>query len=371
MLQHGLFTKAKKQMKKLCAWMGPVTIARNTDPEGLKKECAPHTLLDGLLQGRPDYAATWFNWGFGSPYFVQDAFFLLCGVVLSSLCLPVLLLRLISSPFKGSLREALDDLWDALRMILIGGIRGAMMLAISPFRDSAKWIEMKKRDAAFPQDVKSAILATDMQNDFFPGGTLAVKGAEETVPVVQMLVTQKRKGVRYFATQDWHPENHGSFAVNLGVVTFSETTLNGVPQVAWPVHCVQGTYGAQLVEGIPAPDVMIQKAQDPRNDSYSAVADQGIVKKETKLMSHLHAEGIKRVFVCGVATDYCVRATAEDLAKRGLEVIVIEDACRGIYAGLTGEARNQAYQATQAELETYGVVFMPAKTAMHIYSQQF
>lgn len=359
------------------ALLGPVAINRHVDREGLKKEIAPFTFLDGLLQGRPDYAATWYNWGDHSPYIMHDAFFLLCGAVLSALCLPALLIRWVGNLLSGMVRgvdplkEATFELLSALQMLIVGAIRGAILIPIAVFADSAKWITMKRRDRQFPQEKKSAILAVDMQKDFFPGGTLAVKGADEIIPILKTLIAKKREGVRYFASQDWHPENHGSFAPNLGVVTFSETMLNGVPQVAWPVHCVAGTPGAEFVEGMPAAEGVIQKAQDPRNDSYSAVLDNGKVKKKTKLMSHLRAEGIQRLFICGVATDYCVRETAKDLREQGLEVIVIGDACRGVYAGLMEDARASAEEKIKAELTACGAVWMPSQQVIHAYPEQF
>lgn len=344
---------------------------RRIDSRDLQEERASRTFVDGILHGRPDYAIRWYEWGVNSPYYLQDAFYLLSAVVLGVFCLPALLVRLVCGLFSGSMKEVSFDLQDALKVIFVGLGKGFFVLLQAPFRDSAKWITMKARDVRVPQCQKTALLVIDMQKDFFSGGSLAVGEAESTLPIVQELVARKREGVLYIASQDWHPASHGSFAENLEVVPFSETTLNGVPQVAWPVHCVQGTAGADFVEGLPIPDVVIQKGQDPRNDSYSAVSDQGKEPKETKLLSHLQAEGVKRLFVCGVATDYCVRATVEDLTKQGFDVVVIEDACRGVFAGLTGDAKQQAYQAIKVRLEGCGARFMPAKQLMHDYPQQF
>lgn len=354
--------------------IGPVTSSRNTDPEGLKTEIAPATFWDGILHGHIDHAASWYNWGYHSPYMMQDAFFLLCGAFLSVLCLPALLMRMVVNAVNGNrlaLQETCSDLLSALRMVVVGLCRGLALIPLAVVHDSFKGLRDQWRQVRYPEAKKAAIIAVDVQNDFFPGGTLAVGEAQEILPVLKHLIAHRREGVRYIASQDWHPRNHGSFAENLDVVMFSESTLNGVPQVAWPVHCVQGTPGAAFVKGLPRPEIVIQKGQDPRNDSYSAVADNGKVKKETKLLSHLHAEGITRLFVCGVATDYCVGATVEDLLERGFEVIVIEDACRGVYAGLMGDAKEKAYSQTKLKLERCGAKFMPASQAMQAYPEQF
>lgn len=356
----------------LRALMGPVTSSRNTDPEGLKAEIAPATFWDGVLHGRIDYAASWYNWGNHSPYMMQDAFFLLCGAIVSLLCLPAIVMRLLVALSKGAwnaVQETLSDLKEALHIAVMGLLRGGATLPIACVRDSLKWGMMQWHNSHHRQEKKAAILVVDVQNDFFPGGALAVNEASSILPVLKNLIAHKRKEVRYMASQDWHPQNHGSFAPNLDVVAFSESLLNGVSQVAWPVHCVQGTYGAEFVKELPTPEIVIQKGQDPRNDSYSAVADHGNI--ETKLLSHLKAEGITRLFVCGVATDYCVGATVGDLADRGFEVIVIEDACRGVYAGLMGDAKERAYQETKAALEARGAHFMSSSQAMRGYPEQF
>lgn len=353
----------------LARWFGEVYIDRHVDAEGLKKQTPVFKFLDGALQGRPDYAASWYNWGYNSPYRLQDAFFLLCGAFLSALCLPALTVRLALGLTPRN--ETLQELQSALKMLFGGTVRGGVIGCVGFVLDPIKWMMRKASALREPQAKKSALLVIDLQNDFFSGGSLAVEGAEQVLPVVRDLVERKRKGVRYFASQDWHPQNHGSFASNLGDVLFSETQLNGVPQVAWPDHCVQGTYGAQFVDGLPTPDRVIQKGQDPRNDSYSALADNGIIKKKTKLLSHAHAEGIQRFFVCGVALDYCVRATVEDLTREGFEVIVIEDACRGVYAGLTGHAKELSFLKTKRDLETCGARFMSSKEVMDTYKEQF
>lgn len=348
--------------------LNEIHIDRPIDAEELKKQAAGFTFLDGIRQGRPDYAATWYNWGFHSPYLLQDAFFLISGAFFSAFCLPALVVRVI---FGRACPEALKELKCALQMLFLGMLKGFLMLCAGLFVDPFRLARKNLRALYAPQTKKSALLVIDLQNDFFPGGSLAVPEAEEVLPIVNELVKRRRAGVRYFASQDWHPQNHGSFASNLEEVPFSETTLNGVSQVAWPAHCVQGTRGAEFVEGLPKPDWVIRKGQDPRNDSYSALADNGVIKKKTKLLSHAQAEGIQRFFVCGVATDYCVRATVEDLRSENFEVIVIEDACRGVYAGLTGHAKELAYLQTKKDLETRGARFMSSQEVMETYKEQF
>ena len=175
----------------------------------------------------------------------------------------------------------------------------------------------------------NALILADIQNDFVPGGALGVPGGEQVVPLCNGL--QPRFDL-VLATQDWHPPNHGSFAANHPGRKPGETIiLNGLPQVLWPVHCVQNTVGAAFVPGFDTTGVtrVFHKGTDPEVDSYSAFFDNGH-RKATGLGDFLRERRVSEVFVTGLATDYCVRFTALDAAALGFHTAIIEDACRGI-----------------------------------------
>lgn len=174
-----------------------------------------------------------------------------------------------------------------------------------------------------------ALILVDMQNDFLPGGALAVPDGNAVIPVANQLQTAFPLVV---ATQDWHPKNHGSFAANHpGKNVFDQIDLNGLPQTLWPVHCVQGTSGAELAPGLLRQRIakIFPKGTDAGIDSYSGLFDNGH-RQSTGLGEWLHAKGVAEVFVCGLATDYCVRFTALDAAQAGFKTHFIEDASRGV-----------------------------------------
>jgi nicotinamidase/pyrazinamidase len=152
-----------------------------------------------------------------------------------------------------------------------------------------------------------ALIIVDVQNDFCPGGALAVPYGDEVVPVINRLLDHRWLSV---ATMDWHPAEHCSF------------TPHGGP---WPPHCVQETVGAALHPELDATKIqlIITKGSDPGRDAYSGF--QG-----TELAKILREKGVNRVVVCGIATDYCVRATAHDALQEGFQVLVLEDAIRGV-----------------------------------------
>jgi nicotinamidase/pyrazinamidase len=134
------------------------------------------------------------------------------------------------------------------------------------------------------------------------------------------------------ATQDWHPVNHGSFAANHpGKKVFEQIVLNGLPQTLWPVHCVQGSSGADLASGLGRERIarIFPKGMDVGIDSYSGLFDNDH-RKSTGLGEWLKAKGVTEVFVCGLATDYCVKFTALDAAQYGFKTHFIEDASRGV-----------------------------------------
>jgi nicotinamidase/pyrazinamidase len=154
---------------------------------------------------------------------------------------------------------------------------------------------------------RDALIVVDVQNDFCPGGALAVPQGDEVIPAINRLLKQCWLSV---ATMDWHPAEHCSFEPHDG---------------PWPPHCVQGTTGAELHPELDADrlQLTITKASHHDKDAYSGFDG-------TDLATILREKGVKRVVVCGIATDYCVKATAHDALKAGFEVIVLEDAIRGV-----------------------------------------
>jgi nicotinamidase/pyrazinamidase len=174
-----------------------------------------------------------------------------------------------------------------------------------------------------------ALILVDIQNDFLPGGALAVSAGDTVIPVANTLQTVFPLVV---ATQDWHPVNHGSFAANHpGKKVFEQIVLNGLPQTLWPVHCVQGSSGADLASGLGRERIarIFPKGMDVGIDSYSGLFDNDH-RKSTGLGEWLKAKGVTEVFVCGLATDYCVKFTALDAAQYGFKTHFIEDASRGV-----------------------------------------
>ncbi len=174
-----------------------------------------------------------------------------------------------------------------------------------------------------------ALILLDLQNDFMPGGPLAVPHADEAIPVANRVQSAFDLVV---ATQDWHPANHGSFAANHpGRRPGDIIELSGLRQILWPVHCVQGTLGAALVAELDVRRIarVIQKGTDPGIDSYSGFFDNGR-RQATGLFDYLRENGIRELHVLGVATDYCVLFTVLDALKLGLKTHLIADGCRGI-----------------------------------------
>jgi nicotinamidase/pyrazinamidase len=175
----------------------------------------------------------------------------------------------------------------------------------------------------------NALILVDLQNDFLPGGALGVPGGDEVIPLANRLMDDFDIVV---ATQDWHPPDHGSFAANHpGRQVFEMIDLHGLPQTLWPVHCVQGTPGAEFAPGLDAGRItrVFRKGTRPEVDSYSGLFDNGR-RHSTGLAEWLREQGVKRVTVCGIATDYCVKFTALDAVAEGFEVTLHLPACRGV-----------------------------------------
>jgi nicotinamidase/pyrazinamidase len=173
------------------------------------------------------------------------------------------------------------------------------------------------------------LLVVDIQNDFCPGGSLAVPRGDEVVPVINCLAT---KFAHVVLTQDWHPRGHFSFASShTGKKPYQTIEVAYGTQVLWPDHCVQGTAGADFRNDlrIPHAELVLRKGYHRQIDSYSAFYENDRTTR-TGLAGYLRECGFRRVFLAGLAFDFCVRYSAEDACREGFEAIVIEDACRGI-----------------------------------------
>ena len=173
---------------------------------------------------------------------------------------------------------------------------------------------------------EEALIVVDMQRDFMPGGALPVPEGDKIIPKCNEYIMKFReRGALIVATRDWHPENHISFREQGG---------------PWPKHCVQNTPGAEFVVELPADAVIISKATEPDKEAYSGF-------EGTNLAEILRKNGVKRVYICGVATEYCVRATALDAVKHGFETYLLRDAVKGI--------RPEDEERVLKELEQAGV----------------
>jgi nicotinamidase/pyrazinamidase len=175
----------------------------------------------------------------------------------------------------------------------------------------------------------ACLIVVDVQNDFMPGGALAVPRGDEVVPVINRLAARFENVV---LTQDWHPRGHASFASSHpGKKPFETIELAYGTQVLWPDHCVQGSSGAAIHSGLDIQNtqLVIRKGHHRDIDSYSAFLEADR-KTATGLKGYLKERKIKQVFLCGLATDFCVAWTALDARAAGFEVRVIEDACRAI-----------------------------------------
>ena len=156
-----------------------------------------------------------------------------------------------------------------------------------------------------------ALLLVDIQNDFLPGGSLAVPGGDQILPAINQYLSRfKSKGLPVFATRDWHPHDHCSF-----------TPLGGI----WPVHCVRNTPGSQFPEDLrlPKDTIVVSKAMAREKDAYSGFEDTGLAEK-------LKTAAVRRLLIGGLATDYCVLNTVKDALKNGFSVLLLTDAIRAV-----------------------------------------
>ena len=173
------------------------------------------------------------------------------------------------------------------------------------------------------------LLIVDVQNDFLPGGALAVTDGDQIIPIVNILINKFDFVV---ATQDWHPENHGSFSINHPGSNIGDTIiLNGQDQILWPVHCVQNSKGAGFSEHLRVSgiDQIIKKGTNPDIDSYSGFYDNEHLKS-TGLSDFLNENNVVQVYIVGLATDYCIKYTAFDAIEEGFETYVIIDGTRAV-----------------------------------------
>lgn len=176
---------------------------------------------------------------------------------------------------------------------------------------------------------KNTLIMVDLQNDFCPGGRLAVPDADLIIPLVNELQPFFHHVV---ATLDWHPKDHTSFASNHpGHQIGDVLIMDQIPQILWPDHCVQGSEGAQFHPNLNVQRVrkIFKKGIDKNIDSYSAFFDNAH-RRATGLADYLHEQNIKEVYLLGLATDYCVKYSCIDAANLGFDVYVIVDACRGV-----------------------------------------
>lgn len=180
-----------------------------------------------------------------------------------------------------------------------------------------------------PDPSAAALIVIDVQNDFCPGGALAVEAGHEVVPLVNRIAGRFAARI---LTQDWHPDDHQSFASSHDDrAVFTQVEMPYGPQVLWPDHCVQGTRGAEFHADllVDMADLILRKGFRPHVDSYSAFFENDRTTP-TGLAGYLRERGFSQVFLAGLATDFCVAYSALDAARLGFGVTVLEDACRGI-----------------------------------------
>lgn len=177
--------------------------------------------------------------------------------------------------------------------------------------------------------MSKTLLIVDIQNDFCPGGSLQVKDGDQIVPIINKVRTVFPLVI---FTQDWHPSNHQSFAVNHPDKKPGDIIdLDGISQILWPVHCVQESVGAQFHPDLVVheEDFIFQKGTDWKIDSYSTFYDNAH-RKSTGLTDFLKEQNCSEVYICGLATDYCVKFSVFDAIDEGFKTNVILDACRGV-----------------------------------------
>ena len=207
----------------------------------------------------------------------------------------------------------------------------------------------KKKDSTskYKENLVKALLIIDVQNDFCPGGSLAVPEGDQIIPGINELMS---KFDLVIASQDWHPVNHGSFASNHDKAPGELIELNGLQQVLWPDHCVQGSQGAEFHKELclDSVDAVFTKGENPLIDSYSAFFDNGHLN-ETGLNDYLQKNKVNELYICGLATDYCVKFTALDALNLGYKTYLVDNLCRGV------ELQKGDIKAAIKEMKSAGV----------------
>jgi nicotinamidase/pyrazinamidase len=201
------------------------------------------------------------------------------------------------------------------------------------------------------EEKKKALLIVDVQNDFCPGGALAIPAGDTVVPVINRIQPAFDTIV---ATQDWHPPDHISFSVNHpDTRPYDVITVNGIAQVLWPVHCVSGTMGADFHPALETQrfQLILRKGMNPGLDSYSVFLEND-KKTRTGLDGYLRSLEIKKILLCGLATDFCVFYSARDAVTFGFETEVVMDACRGV------DVPAGNIEAAVRQMKSLGVTFI-------------
>lgn len=221
---------------------------------------------------------------------------------------------------------------------------------------------------------RAALLIVDVQNDFTKAGTQTIEGNKydynpgklgvdqgyAVIPIINKLVNALASENLAIASQDWHPTGHKSFASShLGKQPFDQILLNGITQILWPDHCVQNSKGAELMEGLHKERIqhIVKKGQNPLVDSYSVFYDNNKLH-HTQLDAYLKERSVKRVYIVGIATDYCVKYSALDAKALGYDVTVIYDACRGVDPATSSAALE--------ELKEQGIAMMTSQEALSL-----
>ena len=194
------------------------------------------------------------------------------------------------------------------------------------------------------------LLVVDVQNDFLPGGSLPVPRGDEVIAPVNALA---QRFEHVILTQDWHPPGHHSFAATHGGAHFETIEAAYGPQILWPDHCVQETHGAAFNENlhIPHAELILRKGFHPSINSYSAFFENDRMTP-TGLGGYLRERGLQRIFIAGLAFDFCVRYSAEDAQAQGFAALVIEDACRGIDVAGSMQGALESFSARRIEVLT-------------------
>ncbi|TVP48905.1 MAG: bifunctional nicotinamidase/pyrazinamidase [Mongoliibacter sp.] len=200
-----------------------------------------------------------------------------------------------------------------------------------------------------------ALIIVDVQNDFLPGGALAVKDGNLIIPIINKL---QKKFAFIVATQDWHPGNHGSFAANHpGLEAGEFVQLNGVKQILWPIHCVQESKGAEFHPELERKNwtKIFQKGTNPLVDSYSGFFDNN-KNGDTGLSDFLKSEGVREIYICGLAADYCVKFTVLDGIDEGFTTYLITDATKAV------NLKEGDFQKALEDMEDNGAILIDSSS---------